>query len=452
MAEGRRGRSKFASWSSAERENAKPGDAADAEAAPAPRNPVLGANYAAPVMSQEELSMYEVPFAQVPERLRDTMDKYGIAVVTGVVSEEEVRQMEDNFKEDLMDLVDHEALEAAPASVKAAYQRFAKEGPAAFPLATASCFTQSAGFCLDRCLPHGRLAWRVRRHPRVHEVYRALYQRKGPPASRREQLVTSIDATFFTPGGQPPATLNTISAHSDQNQYDVRPGLSECDSFQGVLYVWPADSKSSTTAVWPGSHRQVWPGLMADEKFVETGAKGFHYSDLSAMSDHEEATRLSRGWMKNSRRAVVPAGGLFLWNSRTLHCGWKGGPRLAQTVCLQPAVDRSEQERVAKLRLLALGLPGCHWATAGMQHDMTIGAAGVFAHDGLKAAEGRAHDNVVLPLKPALWPTPLHNEADLDSLVSLVNVTFHHTGMWEPVAGCRELLEQCVRDDFKLFV
>merc|ERR1719254_252853 len=110
------------------------------------------------------------------------------------------------------------------------------------------------------------------------------------------------------------------------------------------------------------------------------------------MSNRMEAHELAQGWAQSARRVLMPPGAMILWNSRTAHTGWKGGPRLAQAVCLEPASRRPEHERVAKLRLAALGLPGCHWASAAMQHDMSLGYAGIFSDEWAEAEAGEDGD------------------------------------------------------------
>ena len=177
------------------------------------------------------------------------------------------------------------------------------------------------------------------------------------------------------------------------------------------------------------------------------------YCKVTLMEEKADSSLLADKWDLHARRAVVPGGALFLWNSRTMHCGWKGGPRLAQTVCLEPAGRRPECERAAKMRLAALGLPGCHWAQAAMQHDLSLGAPGVFSTRGVEAEEGKGgHDDVVLPLRPCLWPEALADGADLGELAKLVKVDYRPTGMWDPTPGASALLEASLLPEFKRYL
>merc|ERR1712224_1161847 len=155
-------------------------------------------------------------------------------------------------------------------------------------------------------------------------------------------------------------------------------------------------------------------------------------------------------WQRDARRVIVPPGALLLWNSRTVHTGWRGGPRLAQTVCLQPAWERPEKERIAKLRLAALGLPSVHWARAAMQHDMSLGCRGVFEDLRVEARDGDGHpDSVTLPLKPAIRPAALAEEVDVAGLAKVVQVNFKLIGMWDPPEESFSVLEKSIREEFK---
>mmetsp|Transcript_29035 Transcript_29035/g.91531 ORF Transcript_29035/g.91531 Transcript_29035/m.91531 type:complete len:263 (+) Transcript_29035:3-791(+) len=259
-----------------------------------------------------------------------------------------------------------------------------------------------------------------------------------------------MDVTLFPPEGEPASQWSPFTAHADQNGSDVRPGLADRAAYQGALYVWPstADGSCSTTVVWPGSHRTAWPELMRDRSFQLSGRHGFHYSEVRQMLDRHAARRLAEGWAIHARRAVVPSGCLLLWNSRTLHAGWRGGPRLAQTVCFEPADRRSEAERLAKLRLAALGLPSTHWASVGMQHDIVLGDAGYAA---LQQGRGKAWTPIGgrLPLRKAIRPAGLAEGADLEALAELVDVEYRLTGMWDAPGEVQDLLEASVRDEMK---
>jgi len=355
--------------------------AEETERAKAPQKPLAEpAKATAAAVSDADL---EVPFSEL-HRLRGVLDREGVAIVTGVIAADELRSLEQEFVNDLNDLIDEDAVRACDDQrVREAYERFRREGLHAFPYATAKQITPIPGFALQGCVCAGTFSWHVRKHPRVHSVYSAVFPEAGP-------LVSSLDVTFFTADGGPAHDSYAGSAHVDQNANDSRTeyGLGSCSVYQGILYVWPAGEGCTTTCVWPGSHKTVWPRLMKDTSCVDKGAGGDHYTEIRDVRDAALRKELVAGWQKNHRRLRVPAGALLLWNSRTVHTGIKAGPRFAQAVCLEPASARPQAQRVAKMRLAALGIPGTHWARVGHQHDMLPSCQGWAAQRPICKARG----------------------------------------------------------------
>ena len=404
-----------------------------------------------------------VAFEDVGTRLRETLLREGVAIVTGCLLPEDLSELQDAFGRDLLEIVDVDAARAcADARVGAALDRFLREGPARFPHRTVSAGLApgGAGFMLQRCMSHGRMAWRVRTHPRVHAAFAALYPNEAGP------LVSSLDATFFTPRGTPPwhhdrADANPRSAHVDQNAHDLRPGgLGQSETYQGVLYLWAAGDGCTTTAAWPRSHTTIWPKMMEAPVAQAYGRAGVHYCEISSLGGRLEA-ELMAGWQRHGRRLHVPAGALLLWSSRTVHTGWRGaGPRLAQAVCLEPRSQRSESQRVAKMRLAALGLPSTHWARVGHQHDMVPDDIGFVSDEQSSTAPqgAQALDEVLLPLRRALRPWGLAEAANLTALRALAQVDWIaapggtgevFTGMWDPPEGSEEVLAPNLREEAK---
>jgi hypothetical protein len=213
-----------------------------------------------------------VPFSQVKEKLKEVLDREGVAIVTGIAEDAaELQSMERDFHDDLMRLVDADAVRSCgDARVRDAYERFVRDGLLSFPQATAKVLQPIPGFILKACVSAGRFAWRVRRHPRVHAAFAQLFPDESGP------LVSSIDVTFFQPpgGGEPVDDQPALSAHCDQNGNDARePNLGGCDVYQGILYVWAAEEGCTTTCVWPRSHRTVWPQMMKDPTLVASGVR-----------------------------------------------------------------------------------------------------------------------------------------------------------------------------------
>jgi len=266
-------------------------------------------------------------------------------------------------------------------------------------------------------------------------------------------LVTSLDVPFFTPqdvGSGPDNPWR--SAHVDQNLHDSRGDLGSMDEFQGVLYAWPCQQEDASTAtvVWPRSYQQgdntcAYARLMEDDEAKFLGRAGMHYTQLAEM-DGEDRFKLEAQFMREARRVPVPAGGLLLWNSRTVHTGAERGPRLAQAVCLEPQSRRSSKERLAKLRMAALGLPSMHWASHGIQHDCVRLQAGYLTADReVKAREGKSQAEVVFPLRSVVRPW-CAVEGALEALLASDVRSLVRASSGKDLDAYEQLLEQCVSE------
>lgn len=288
-----------------------------------------------------------------------------------------------------------------------------------------------------RGLSHGRFAWGARRMERIKRCYAILHG--------TDDLVSSCDNSFYAPAAHAKQTQNKALPHVDQNRHDDRWRIKDWDCYQGIFYVWSScdTERASTTVVWPGSHGEMYEVLMADAKTQKSGSKGGHFTQISNLADPTRSAKLLAGWNAKSRRMPVPAGALFLFNSKTVHQGWRGGPRLAQPVCWEPASRRDDQALERKLRMAALGLPSTHWASLGLPHNSSW--AGIMSRDAPTQAQSQK-DGVSLPLKSSLRPVPLAGGVDFDEI-------------WEALGKCpwmkplspdlRALLDRSISDEYK---
>jgi hypothetical protein len=409
--------------------------------------------YSCSRMTAEEVSFISVPIGDVERHLLAVMEKYGCALVTGVAQDAELEELERLMHNDLVAVVDEDAVGALPPSILGDFARFKNGTVQDFPAPNVDSLTAS-GLLLKKCFAHGKMAWRVRKHPNIHRAFAALYPDDPGP------LVSSLDVPLLSRdlGGVAPLT-NPVSAHMDQNLNDARAHLRDCAYYQGIFYVWGAEAEeASTTVVWPGSHndKELRSRMMSDENFKNWGAAGEHYCAICDMKDERTAADIAAAWGKAARRVPAPRGSLFLWSTKTLHTGWQAGKRLAQAVALSPKSERPEHERLAKLRLAALGLPSTHWAHVGMQHDMVLRDMGYFGLPADAAESQTRRENTLgaLPMRSAIRPFGLHEDAPVAELEILArNTTFSLCGMWWPSEEERvrwsAVLEASVKDECK---
>lgn len=349
-----------------------------------------------PVMSPEESAQITVPFEEAEALLRPVLDRHGAAIVTGIASPAECAELERCFSADLCELVDAGA--AAEAGLTAASERVTAD-VRQWPLASLESLGKMER-CQLRGLPHGRFAWACRMHPRVRRVYEIIHG--------TAELVSSCDNSFFAPEEHQEQSANKSWPHVDHNMHDLSVWdaagvpVSQWDVFQGLFYVWGSErTHASTTVLWCGSHTDVYAELMKDQNMETRGRRGIHFSRLEDMSGDESQRRLTKAWLQGARRVPVPPGSLLLWSSRTVHQGWRGGPRLVQPVCWEPVGRRDESARERKLKLAALGLPSTHWGSLGIPHTL------VKAQLPTATAASASRDSLQLPLKPMLQPVTL---------------------------------------------
>eukprot|EP00746_Dinoflagellata_sp_MGD_P101291 gnl/MRDRNA2_/MRDRNA2_41258_c0_seq1.p1 gnl/MRDRNA2_/MRDRNA2_41258_c0~~gnl/MRDRNA2_/MRDRNA2_41258_c0_seq1.p1 ORF type:complete len:489 (+),score=87.07 gnl/MRDRNA2_/MRDRNA2_41258_c0_seq1:166-1632(+) len=440
-----------------------------------------------PFMSPAEMQPVLVAMADVQEKLPAVIDEFGMAIITDCASSKDLDNLENYFEQDLNNLLampKANDIAMRPASKatcsKVQCQGLTKQGrqcgihsglkgrgggkyakplrngykycdlhmpsdemadcwdapslSKSFPLkgwTLAACSELgSEGRCALRGIPHGKFAWECRLLDNVRTCFEVLH--------RSTNLVTGLDMPFFLPHCAPSARNNRIWPHVDHNEQfktNEEPGLSTADwqCYQSVLYIWPAtEENASTTVVWPGSHQETYRRIMEDSACPTNT----HFVQLSRLSAPVQAELIAE-WQVRARRVPVPAGALLIWNSRLIHQGWTGGPRLAQPICWEPRERRSQAAWKRKLRYCALGLPTSHWASLGMMHNAVAGAKLRHMHEVNMQGETMA-------LRPMLSPQPLSPYFEVPQ-------AWHEFGgsQNEEAEGEMALLGVAVRERFK---
>lgn len=282
------------------------------------------------VMTDAELALLKLPYGDdeaFGERLNQVLEEHGVAVVTGILDPEEISQFESLKK--------HESR------------------------------TESAqpGHMLH-C--QGEIAWQARLHPRVRGTFARIFGVE-PTA-----LATSCDLTSkFYSEDQDQAPVLDQWLHVDQN---TLTGLEHC-CFQSALYIRASGDASSTTVVWPGSHREAYERFVADPSAAEkkdkvdgSGVKFGHYLEINNFLDKDSGNTLLDEALRGSKRVPVPAGSLLLWSSKTTHQGWQGGARFAVPVCWEPRSRVDEGATARKLFMAAAGIASSHSPSEGRLH------------------------------------------------------------------------------------
>lgn len=238
---------------------------------------------------------------------------------------------------------------------------------------------------------HGEMAWKARMNAKVRDIFARIFE--------TEDLACGLDMVtpFQTPDGIAERD-NLQWLHVDQN---VLTGVThEC--YQSILYLWPSGGEDrSTTVVWPGSHRDdgfyghLIKDSLAKERAGLRNACGIpfgHYLEVNQLKDIG-GDALVKEAVASAQRIPVPAGSLLLWSSRTLHQGWKGGPRLAVPICWEPKDRVSAEARKRKLFMAAAGLPSSHSPSEALIHPCVASRRG----DGARLKRPAVRPFSVLP-------------------------------------------------------
>ena len=300
-------------------------------------------------------------------KLRAVMEAEGYVVVLGVCNPEECRVMEGLWQNDLLTLAGDSRNYADGTAVRACYDAVASEraecGAKVWPDAT--IFHNK--FNDKRGLEHGGFAWAGRTNKKAQKVFSALTE------TPVEELCGGLDTVFFN-SKEParPVHDDRFWMHVDYNEVI----LPRRGAFQGVLYTWGADGDtSSTTVVWPGSHKStqgegagdlsLYDRLVRDES-LSTVSRRHHCTHMKC--DPTLRRELVEGSLAHARRLPIPAGSLLVWHPKLSHQGWAAGRRLAAPICFEPRKHRAPDALRRKLWLCATGLPSSHWATLGKVH------------------------------------------------------------------------------------
>mmetsp|Transcript_17647 Transcript_17647/g.41500 ORF Transcript_17647/g.41500 Transcript_17647/m.41500 type:complete len:360 (-) Transcript_17647:357-1436(-) len=299
--------------------------------------------FTCPLLSIEEREAVRVAMADIDHPTKGilaTVNNHGYFIVPDLFSKADILQAQEAMQHDILELVDDSKILSGSA-MERAWKRFLQHGPAALPKRTAEVIGNIGRF--QKCgFPQGRFAWFCRTHPNVKRVYEVLHG--------TTELVSSMDNSFFANGNASEEITNRYSPHVDLNE-NISDEFRSWEVYQGLVYVWSSEaSKSSTTVVWPRSHKpEIFSAYTNDPKSKRSASRGLHFSHLAALTPGPVKEAMDRGFRENARRATVPAGGGLFWSSRTTHQGWSGGPRLAQPVCWEPICRRTGEAFHRKL-------------------------------------------------------------------------------------------------------
>jgi hypothetical protein len=304
----------------------------------------------APLMSNQELRAMTVRSGCSALEMREVLCKYGVCLVTGVLTTNECQQMELLWRDDLLAVIDQQNMSS---QTEAVMEDVKLHGINRWPAKWCESLGKR-GVVSQRGLAHGKFAWQSRLHPNVRHVFSTLF------GVDSKDMTTGLDCPFW-------ASLEVSSVskpnlqwlHCDRNDHKYSRATEEKGScVQGVLYIRGSTTENdSTTVVWPGSHREVYNKMIQDPamKLAKSNSQ-----QLNNLQDDVTRCELLQQARVKAKRVPCPPGSLLLWDSRTVHQGWRGGGRLAQPVCWEPTEGRDEAALCRKYWMCAAGIPSSH--------------------------------------------------------------------------------------------
>lgn len=236
-------------------------------------------------------NMYEYSkYVTDSERLRETIEEFGVAIIPSVLSEEECQEMEAgmwNTLETWTQDWDIQIRKDNPESWKHIKDLYPKH----------SMLIQQFG------LGHAQFIWNLRENPKCIEPFAQLWN------CEPENLLVSFDAASF----HMPHEITKFGwkkkswFHSDQSY--IRNNF-EC--VQSWVTAFDVNDNDGTLAIYEGSN-----------KYHKEFAEHFGITDKSDWfkleTDEHKQFYLDRGCVE--RYIKCPKGSMVFWDSRTIHCG-----------------------------------------------------------------------------------------------------------------------------------
>ena len=297
--------------------------------------------------------------SEVHSKLKAVMDDFGFAIVLNVLSSSECIEAERCFAKDLKSIVHLAPCTTSsppggrrhdPTADELQFLRAGEdEAVKKWPLGRHPLGRIEPAFASDYGIPHGRCTWYCRMNPSVRLPFEVLYNMK-----EGSELCVGLDVVFFNNNfddDDDTKREDGLWPHADHSlSVPISGGW---DNYQSIVYIWAANAKTSATVIWPRSHRTVFPTMSRRESSILT-----HYTPLP--------TDQFAAYVREAGRVPVPAGGMVIWNSRTIHQGWNIGPRLAVPVSFDPKARRSAEVLRRKLEFMESGLPTTGRASLGL--------------------------------------------------------------------------------------
>mmetsp|Transcript_39376 Transcript_39376/g.92845 ORF Transcript_39376/g.92845 Transcript_39376/m.92845 type:complete len:351 (-) Transcript_39376:217-1269(-) len=323
------------------------------------------------------------------ENLREVLARYGVAILPGLLNEEEIQKMNEGMWTTLEEMTSEFSGGAAPIDrqKKETWENIQELKPA-------------HGFMIRNWgVGHARYAWDIRGNKKVCEAFAVVHQ--TPPA----ELITSFDAVSVLLPDSNPVSAQTspeLWLHTDQRfnseqdpcHYSVQAWVTGYDVVEG----------SATLALLEGSHKH-------HAAFAHRFGLTAHSSNWWQLEHEEHFAFLNRQRQCNLRAVCCPAGSMVLFDSRLFHSGMgppsgtQPLPRHVVYVCMTPREWCTEGDLCKRCNLFFNGRMTGHIphvpdpAALFPRGQHGVGAARVRAPSGYAVDELTVRMRTLVPLE-----------------------------------------------------
>ena len=275
-------------------------------------------------------------YVTTPEKLKETIDTYGVGIIPDVLNKEELLGMR-NGMWDYLEHVTQKFMKPISRNDEKTWVEYVKMFP------KHSMLLQQYG------VGHSQFVWDVRQNPKVVDVFSKLWETPS------EELLTSFDgASFhFPPEITKRGWYRKTWYHTDQSYF--RPDF-EC--VQSWVTAYDVNEGDATLAFMECSN--IYHKEFQDHFQIKDKSDWYKHSEIEQKFYEDKGCE--------EKRIKCKAGSMVFWDSRTIHCGTeaqknreKQNMRNVVYVCMIPrnlaseASIRKKQKAFNELRMTT------HW-------------------------------------------------------------------------------------------
>jgi ectoine hydroxylase-related dioxygenase (phytanoyl-CoA dioxygenase family) len=237
------------------------------------------------------MSYEEERYLTTVEGVRETVAKYGVAIVPDILDKGELKSMRNGMWDFLEHITQNETLPISRWNTKS-WREFSKLYP------------KHSMLLQNWQIGHSQYVWDIRQNPKVAEVFSKIWE------CEPDDLVSSFDgaSVHFPPELTRKGWFRKLWYHTDQSFLNP-----EFNCIQSWVTAHDVNEGDATLSFLEGSN-----------KFHSEFQKEFHITDKSnwfKLSDEEKHIPFYKSLGCEEKKIKCKKGSMVFWDSRTIHCG-----------------------------------------------------------------------------------------------------------------------------------